>query len=65
MGNKKANQTKAIDIQLFFSLLSASLKHIKLYKVIVITTIVNFVTQIDIIYITMMLQKQEKKNRTI
>lgn len=44
MGNKKANQTKAIDIQLFFSLLSASLKHIKLYKVIVITTIVNFVT---------------------
>ena len=46
-------------------LLAASLKHIKLNKVITLSSIVEFVIYIDVICITRMPQEQGTKKRTI
>lgn len=54
--------TKAMNIQLLSFLLPASLKHTKLSKVITVTSIIEFVTYINVICTTVMPQEQGKES---
>lgn len=57
--------SKAMDTELLSFLVLACLRHIKLHKVMIITSIVELATYKDVIHITIMPQKSGKENRAI
>lgn len=63
MANKTINATKAANIYILSFLFSASLEDIKLYKIIIVTINLGLQMYIDIIRITIITQKEGKRNR--